>query len=224
MWTALLSKELRECGLYAGLALLALVQIVGSGMDLPLIPFLDSGRGQEIPFVPSYVFTRETQFTTVAVILAIVIGLHQTLWESWRQTTLFLLHRPLPRRQMFVAKLAAGGILLVAITAIPLAVYSLWAATPGTHASPFYWSMTEPWWRTIAAALVCYLGAFLSGLRPAYWLGSRTWPAIAAVLLALLLKFEFEWLWPPLIYTGLLLLGALLMYSILDVAERREYP
>lgn len=222
MWTALLSKELRECGLYAGLALLALVQIVGSGMDLPLIPFLDSGRGQEIPFVPGYERTREVQFTTVAVIAAVVVGLHQTLWESWRQTTLLLLHRPLPRRQIFLAKLTSGGLLLIAITAVPLVIYSLWAATPGTHASPFYWSMTEPWWRSIAAALVCYLGAFLTGLRPAYWLGSRTWPAITAALLALILKFAP--IWPLLAYIGLLMLGALLLYSILDVAERREYP
>ena len=187
MWTAILWKELRECGLYAGLALLAMIHYLGSAMNLPLVAWLRPGRSSGIPFVDGS--EMETIFTTIAVLAAIVLGLHQSIWESWRQTTLFLLHRPLPRNQLFVAKLLSGCLMLVGIAVIPLLVYSLWASMPGTHASPFYWSMTEGWWRSVAVAWICYLGAFLTGLRPAHWLGSRTWPLIAALTVALFLKF-----------------------------------
>lgn len=222
MWTALWWKEVRECGLYAGLALLAQVHLIGAGIGLPLIPFLSSGRGNEIPFLSNYNFDRQMYFTAIAVIAAVVLGLQQTLWESWRQTTLFLLHRPMPRDRIFLAKLSAGAALLLLVTAVPLGIYCLWAATPGTHASPFYWSMTEPSWRSALIAVVCYLGAFLAGLRPAHWLGSRTWPAIAAIVLALLLKLPHQWI--PLAYLVLFGLMAALMISILDLARQREFP
>jgi len=218
MWTALLTKELRECGLYAALALAAIVHFLGGGMGLPLIPMGD-GRGNEIPFLSE---GREAEFLTVAIIAACVLGLHQTMWESWRQTTLVLLHRPVPREWLFLGKLAAGAILLVAITAVPLLVYCLWAATPGTHASPFFWGMTESWWRTVPIALVCYLGAFLAGLRPARWIGSRVWPVVAAISVAVALKYVLIWI--PLIYVGFLALSGVLLSSILQTARTREYP
>lgn len=223
MWTALLSKEMRECALYAGLALIAQMQVLGSGMDLPLIPIISSPRGTEIPFLSYYYQSdRESMFLTVSIIVAIIMGLHQTAWESWRQTTLFLLHRPMPRRQIFLGKILAGVILLLAVSALPLLLYCLWAATPGTHASPFYWGMTEAWWRDVLVALICYLGAFLAGLRPAIWIGSRTWPLVAASLLAMSLHFVEAPI--VLIYAGFLILAAGLLVSILDTARLREFP
>ena len=221
MWKALLFKEICECGLYAGLALLAQIHFLGAGMGLPLIPFLNSGRGNQIPFV-EYGGQREIAFTTIAIIAAIVLGLHQTLWESWRQTTLFLFHRPMPRSQIFIGKLVAGSLLLLGITALPLLVYSLWAATPGTHASPFFWGMTETWWRSLAVTLICYLGSFLTGLRPARWLGSRAWPLIAVLVMAIGLKFAPIWI--PVIYASFAVLMTCLLFSILETARQREFP
>ncbi len=221
MWKALWWKEWRECSLYAGLALLAVTQILGSGMNLPVIPFLGSGRGGEIPFL-SADSERWLYFAFTAAIAGIVFGLQQSLSESWRQTTLFLLHRPVPRRDLFLGKLGAGVSLLLVITMIPLLIYALWAATPGTHASPFFWGMTEPWWRAILLAVICYLGAFLAGLRPARWLGSRTWPAIAAIVLG----FFLIALETPVVLNYVLLIAVcgLLVISILHVAQTREYP
>jgi len=218
----MLSKELRECGLYAGLALIAQIHILGSGMDLPLVPFLSRGRGQEIPFLFSYEGNRETTFTVIAIVAGIVLGLHQSVWESWRQTTLFLLHRPMPRTQIFLGKLAAGLLILLGVTALPLLIYGLWAAAPGTHASPFFWGMTDNWWRSVAIALVCYLGAFLSGLRPAHWIGSRTWPLIAALVLALGLKYMPVWM--PIVYATYVMLMASILCLILETARVREFP
>ena len=159
---------------------------------------------------------------TIAIISAIVIGLNQTLMESWRQTSLFLLHRPMPRSQIFLCKLAAGGLILLGTSALPLLIYCLWAATPGTHASPFFWSMTEPWWHSVLVAFACYLGAFLTGIRPANWIGSRTWPLIAATGMALGLKLAP--VWTAVVYAGLVALIACLVISILNTTRHREYP
>lgn len=214
----MLTKELRECALIAVLALLGIVHFVGEGMGLPLLP-LARENSFEIPFLNS---TREGTILAIAIAAAVLVGLYQTLIESWRQTTLFLLHRPARREHLFYGKLAAGSLLLVTVIALPLAVYALWAAAPGTHASPFYWSMTEPWWRIAPAALVCYLGAFLSGLRPANWVGSRVWPLLPAIAAAVALKYIP--VWPPLMYAGFVAVGALLLSSILETARTREYP
>lgn len=222
MQMALLSKEMRECSLYAALALLAQMQWLGDGMDLPLIPVFGSGRGQEIPFLNFQLPNRESVFGMTGAAAGIVFGLHQSLWESWRQTTLFLLHRPLPRSQIFLAKLAAGALLLLAVTYLPLLIYALWAATPGTHASPFSWSMTETWWRDASVAFICYAGAFLTGLQPGRWIGSKSWPLIAAILFAIALRIAP--FWPPFVYFLALATLTCFLVTILDTAQRREYP
>jgi len=219
VWKALLLKELRECGLYAAIALVGMVHFLGDGMGWPVLPFWRLASGNEIPFLSQGL---ETIFATIGACLGIVLGLHQTLWESWRQTNLFLLHRPLPREQVFLAKLAAGGILLGTVTVAPLSAYVVWAATPGTHASPFFWGMTEPWWRCVALSVACYLGAFLMGLRPAAWLGSRTWPLITAGMLAFLLVIAP--IAAVLAFAGFAVLWGALTVSILSVAGQRDYP
>jgi ABC-2 family transporter protein len=219
MWTALLWKELRECSLYAAFALLVMLHVIGEGMNLPLVAWMSNGRQMEIPLLSG---TRENVFTTIVGLVAVVCGFHQTLWESFRQTTLFLLHRPAPRTQIFLGKLAAGGIILLVVGAIPLLIYCLWAAYPGTHASPFAWSMSESWWRSLVMAAVCYLGAFFAGLRPARWIGSRLLPLVATVAIAQFCKHGFSSLFWPYFY--FLLLSAGLMVLILNEARVREYP
>ena len=188
-------------------------------MNLPLIPALSYGRQAEIPLLSSY---RENFFMTITGLTIVICAFHQTIWESFRQTTLFLLHRPAPRYQLFLGKLAAGGVILLVIGVLPLLVYCVWAAYPGTHASPFAWSMSESWWRSLATVAVCYLGAFLSGLRPARWMGTRLLPLVATATLALTLKFSgLTSIWA---YPGLLLLSAALLVLILDEARLRAYP
>lgn len=218
----MLSKELRECGLYACLALLVMTHHIGSAINLPLIPGWNSSGYDEVPFMGSWNSDRATNFLVISVVAAIVFGFHQTVWESWRQTTLFLLHRPMPRIQIFQAKLLAGLLILLVVAAIPLLVYCLWAAANGTHASPFYWSMSDPWWQSVEVAVVCYLGAFLSGLRSAHWFGSRTWPLLASAVMAIGLKNLP--VWPSLIHAGMALLATCLVLMVLDTSRIREYP
>jgi hypothetical protein len=67
-----------------------------------------------------------------------------------------------------------------------------------------------------------YLGAFLTGIRPANWVGSRTWPLLAVVATGLgLTSVPF---WIPVVYAVSGALVVCLVVSILDTARHREYP
>ena len=114
------------------------------------------------------------------MVVAIALGLRQTLGESIAGTYPFLFHRPASRRWLIGMKLLVG--MSAYLVGGPLAIlgYGVWAATPGTHASPFEWSMTVPYWLVWFGMTLLYLGAFLTGLRPGRWYGSRLLPLVAA--------------------------------------------
>ena len=83
-----------------------------------------------------------------------------------------------------------GAGLYLAFSAVPILVYAWWAATPGTHAGPFEWSMTLPAWQLWLSITAIYLAAFLVGMRPARWIGSRLLPLVAVGLFVLLLQIS----------------------------------
>jgi hypothetical protein len=103
-------------------------------------------------------------------------------------------------------------------------VYGLWAATPGTHASPFEWSMTQPACVSWLAITILYLGAFLTGVRPGRWHASRLFPLIAAVIATLLTAMAAHafniapWLGALTVIVDLWIIGV-----ILYVAQTRDY-
>ena len=220
MTKALIYKELRESCLIALGALALYLFVVGRAVGLRMLPWEGADRGV-IPFVGgSFSFS----YACICAGFAVVLGFRQTVGEAIHGTWQFLLHRPLPRRRQIVLKLLVGAALYLTVGAIPILLYAWWAATPGTHASPFLWSMTEPAWRIWLVTVLVYLGAFTSGLRPARWLGSRLWPLAASgsvVLIVSVIPF-----WPSAAaWLGILLLaGALLMANIATVTGLRDYP
>src|SRR5437867_2133155 len=80
----------------------------------------------------------------------------------------------------------AGDVLLFLCSVPPVLFLAWWAVTPGHHPSPFLWSMTDQTFRLILATPLLYLGAFLSGLRPARWWGTRLLPLACAYVAAVL--------------------------------------
>jgi hypothetical protein len=132
-----------------------------------------------------------------------------------------LLHRPLLRTQLVGAKLLVGICLYLTVAALPILLYALWAATPGTHASPFEWSMTLESWKGWLTMTAIYLGGFLSGIRPGLWKGTRLLPLIVAVLLAILLTVvPWVWAWGA---VALAILDAILVTTIFYVARTRDF-
>jgi hypothetical protein len=131
-----------------------------------------------------------------------------------------LLHRPVSRRRIYGAKLLVGLTTCLICGLAPFLMYAFWAATPGTHASPFEWSMTKDVWVAWLWMTAIYLGAFLSGIRPAAWLGTRLAPLAAAVLSGFL-----SW-WDASTAGGLVFLGVanvVLIIAIFRVVESRDF-
>jgi hypothetical protein len=217
MTSALTYKELREiAGIAAlGLAILLFIALAAMGLS-PLPELLEPARGGEIPFLSSEFLL---QFNLTAGGLAILLGFWQAVSDFSGQAQLFLLHRPISRRRIYSVKLAVGLVVYFALAGVPILLFSLWAATPGTHASPFAWSMTLPTWTAWLAISAVYLGSFLTGLRPAAWLGTRLAPLIGACGLAILASAVPVFIsWPLLIG-----LDAVLVMLILHVAQQREF-
>ena len=120
-----------------------------------------------------------------------------------------------------MTKLITGIGLLLACTLVPIVSYAAWAATPGTHASPFEWSMTGSAFRIWLILPLVYLGAFASGIRPAAWFGSRLLPLLAIAIPAI-----FCFVIPPWWLIGLpllLLIMAALVSDILWEAAKRDF-
>lgn len=217
---ALAFKELREIFGITAVALGCYLALAVNAMGARVfdwVPGMPSGT-HEVPFVGGG-FT--TFFTLISVVFATALGFRQSAWESSRGTFLFLLHRPLRRETIFLAKLVIGVSVLLLCASLPIILYGAWAAVPGHHASPFEWSMTASTWRQTFLFPLLYLGAFLSGLRPARWFGTRLLPLVAS-LLFLILLCNMSWWW----FAGLpltLLLYLLLTANVCFVGGVRDY-
>jgi ABC-type transport system involved in multi-copper enzyme maturation permease subunit len=146
-----------------------------------------------------------------------VLGFQQAITEEWRGTYKLLLHRPLDRRAIFFAKAAAGLGLYLLLGTLSILAVAVWAATPGMQPAPFFWSMTLPTFGALLAITMVYLGAFVSGLRPARWYATRLFPWLVSVVLCyLVLAGIFA---VPMLVLGL----GLLVANFLVIATTREF-
>ena len=229
MFLALARKELRELLplilLGVAIELLPLI-LLGVAIELLLASsatgirtgIYDSYQSGRIPFVSDQ---STVTFFYVAGALAFAIGLWQTMLESTRETFQFLLHRPMSRDAIFGTKLLTGGLATLLVAVLPVACYSLWAATPGTHASAFRWSMTTWAWLMCARILLVYLGAFMSGLRPGRWFGSRFLPLAGS--LGVLGLTEFLLPWPSLMLMAVVMVELLFVWVVLGIGRTRDF-
>jgi len=217
MTIALVWKELRESLAIAALGLLALFSVTMGNMGLSPMPGLIGSRNPgQIPFVEdSFLY----QFGFVCCVLAIALGFKQSIGDLFGDAQLFVLHRPVTRARIYGTKITLGLAIYLLLAAAAVVAYSIWAASPGTHASPFEWRMTVSAWTIWLGMTTVYLGAFLSGIRPAAWLGTRLSPLASsaiAVILALVLPSFIAWL-------GVIAFDALLVLLILNVVETRDF-
>jgi len=223
MFRVVAMKELREVSII--LILVGAYWVLSTGVLENVLPTTLSGRvyrNQEV-MIPFVTDGFQSNLAFFCGILAIGLGLRQTLGESIHGTYLFLFHRPATRRWIIGAKLSIGiGVLSVCGVTL-LMIHGIWAATPGTHASPFFWSMTIPCWMTVLQMTFLYLAAFLTGIRPGRWYGTRLFPLLAAaplvVVVGELLPLESLW-WIVIALAG----DIWLLVTIFYVARTREYP
>lgn len=220
MITALVWKELREIRGITLIGLAALALLVGGQTGSVYIP---------VPYLPRSAYAMAFvngsfafSFTLWTFPFAMALGFRQTVWESSQGTFLFLLHRPVARGAVFLLKLATGIVVLLACSVSAIVLVGMWYARPGNLSGPFEWSMTDTSLRLWVSLPVVYFGAFLSGLRPGRWLGTRLLPLVGMLFVALFLQAVPMW-WP----CGLILilgLAALLAANVAAAAADREYP
>jgi hypothetical protein len=216
MLKTLVIKELRETAGIVVLAILAIAYALSSltGMGL----FFGQPRG--IYWYP-FLNDQLAFYMTLSIGgLAVALGLKQTAWEVGQGTQLFLLHRPISRNWVFTIKLAVGLVCVLTLSAAMILLYVWWTATPGHIGAPFYWSMTVPAWQQWVAIPVVYFGAFLSGMRPGRWFGSRLVPLLAAILVAVVSSL-LPWWWLSLVLSSAAI--AAFCISILYYVQRRDY-
>jgi len=226
MTSALAYKEFRETLPIAAVGLAALLLVALDPMGYSPVPnLLGYQQPGRIPFIGNY-DTFTPQFAMAASGLAIALGFWQSLSDFWGDAHLFVLHRPASRRRIYGVKLLVGLAAYLLCALVPILLYAVWAATPGTHASPFEWSMTASVWFGWISLITIYLGAFLSGIRPAAWIGTRLAPLAAAAAILMLVTIIAVWFPVAGSVGGLLVLlitDAVLVFSILGVVEVRNF-
>ncbi len=218
MLKALMLKELRETAWIGLIGLLAHLAFVANCAGYAILPIWRTGNALEIPFLGgSFLVT----FSFVSIALAVTLGLRQTVSESRGGAWLFLLHRPASLWRVLAAKLAVGGGLYLLCGLVAILSYAAWAAMPGKHASPFLWWMTANAWKVWGQIAILYLAAFLAGIRPGRWFGTRLLPLAAGGLLAILLTFAL--FWPLAGIAAILLVAACLIGLIHFTARNRDF-
>jgi hypothetical protein len=180
MLKALVIKELRESVGVAALAAAAILYALADMAGIQFLPWQMQGS-YAMPFVND---SLRSYLAMIVGGLAIGLGLKQTAWEFGQNTHYFLFHRPISRGRMIAMKLVVGLAWVLVLSTLLILLWAWWAATPGRVPAPFYWSMTIPAWQLWFTFPIVYLGAFLSGIRPGHWFGSRLVPLVAAIFIA----------------------------------------
>ncbi len=216
MIKALVIKELRESLGLIALAGLGIAYIVGHCIGIALLPW----KYAEATYYPfSYGLHIEGQVVILGC-FGFLLGLKQTAWEAHHSTFYFLLHRPVERSRVFAVKLLVGVLIVFLLNALLIGLYGWWAASPGKHPSPFEWSMTIPTWKLSGALVIVYLGAFLSGVRPAKWFGTRLVPTVFGIVCAVSIHFS-PWWWRALPIG--LASATVLLLAIFYYVQTRDY-
>jgi hypothetical protein len=196
MHKGLIYKELRQCWFLGALTLLACIgfawwgKVTMAGYDVPPPPLIVNARFWSVQMSLDVL---SANFLLCSGLLAIALGLLQSAWEQVGGTWYFLMHRPIPRGSILTSKLIAGLALWAVCSSIPLALYIAWAATPGTHPSPFAWWMVSPVLHTWVSIPMLYLAAFQCGLLPNRWHGTRLLPCVAIGGFCFAMQFLPAW-------------------------------
>ena len=177
MIRALAVKELRECAGMTAIGLLAFFWLLINQTGLPIIPLGAARVRNTVPFLTDD-FNR--YFATISAGLAVLLGLRQSAWEFGHRIYDFLLFRPIRRMRLFSIKIGVGIAVTLVCSSLPILLYAIWAKAPGNTPTPFLVAMTSTSWFFWISLPTIYLGAFLSGIRPGHWFGTRLLPLVGA--------------------------------------------
>jgi hypothetical protein len=126
-------------------------------------------------FGPPPILDRSFMFfvSLFAALFGGFLGFVQVYAESQGDKRSLLLHRPLSRTRIFLAKVLAGVGLYMLALGIPFGIELGVAGLPGFVPEPFRWQMVLPFAADGLTGLVYYFAGMLTAQRAARWYGSR---------------------------------------------------
>lgn len=124
------------------------------------------------------------QVAVFCALFGVLLGWLQIRAEKHPDLWAFLVHRPVPRSVILRSKVIAGLLLYTVAAGVPMLVWVLVLAIPGTVAAPFEWSMALPSVAIFFSGVVYYFAGLLTGLRRARWYASRGFGLGVAVLVS----------------------------------------
>lgn len=196
----LVLKELRQNLPWFAIGFIAMLYVIRpffvTGFSGSLLPLQFSHYYGSSEFSPILSLTQSAFLMALAVfasVCGLALGLLQTFPEEGAGTYAFLLARPTGRLKVVGAKLAVGALLYFLATGLPFCWAIYWTSVPGHFACPFRFYMSYPGFMVIGAGFAFYLGAFLTGVRPARWFGSRL-VGVAAAWAGAPVLCAFAWL------------------------------
>jgi hypothetical protein len=177
---AIVVKELRENLQWAMLAC-----VIAMGI-LSFYIYSALGAGESIA---GHQFLRIYGFICPAA--GLVIGLMQMLPEMRRGRWQFVTHRPVSRPALLLGKILVGIALYFLAVGMPMALISVWVATPGHVPGPFAWNMLYQPLSDLYSGFAWYAAGLLVGCRRGRWFGTRLIPIGAAATI------YFPWYFEP---------------------------
>lgn len=232
MWWALIRKELREIAPFAAAGvvycLLVVLALHSSTRDLPsplatfgLIPHKFLSGINRFSADPSFCDLLDELLFLFSVLFLLGIGLRQTLGEDLKRTYPLLLHRPMGRNSIFLAKIAAALSVYLFLTLSVILILAIDYATPGHYSYPFMWEVVFGSLTVPLGGVLFYLTVFLTGLRRERWYGTRWLPGVAGGLIYTgIIGLGFTW--PYLILMGSA--GSVwILFAIRDQIWKREF-
>ena len=144
----------------------------------------------------------------------VALGWFQIQNEKPRDLWAFLVHRPITRTEIFLAKIAAGLVLYSLAGGLPLIGYILWVRFPGHVAAPFEWGMVMPFAAVFLLGIIWYFAGMLTSLRPARWYGSRCLGLVAALVVHVITGVLLGLLWTWQFHVAFLIVAAIFAIAI----------
>jgi hypothetical protein len=152
---------------------------------------------------PGFLFDFPNKHTLfIAPLAGLLLGVVQMLFETKPDNWGFVVHRPVSRRKIFIAKCAAGLLLLYVSLLLPCIVAWTWAARAGNLAIPFQARMTLPMLGDVLNGGCYYFVGMLLTLRRARWLGSRLLPLGLALASSAAITILVQAFWQVLLIIG----------------------
>jgi hypothetical protein len=122
----------------------------------------------------------------------LLLGVVQSLFETRADNWAFVVHRPVSREGLFVAKCAAGLVLLFGALGLPCALAVWWSSVPGNLPMPFQWRMVLPLTADVLSAGCYYFAGIVLTLRKARWFGTRVLPLGLAFVCSVMVRLSPE--------------------------------